>query len=68
MAGVLPADVMEAVNALCKLQDADDCITDILAWDDEGDIEIAEDYFTNLAAMILFRMKDSLIKYLDDNE
>ena len=65
MAGVLPEDVMETVNALWKLQDADDCITDILAWDGEGDMEIAEEYFTNLAVMVLFRMKDRLMKYLN---
>lgn len=68
MAGVLPSDVMETVNALCKLQDADDCITDILAWDGEGDIEIAEDFFTNLASMVLFMLKDRLMRYINDSD
>lgn len=67
MAGVLPSDVMEAVNALCKLQDADDRISEILAEDGEEmiEMEIAEEHFTNLAAMVLFRMKDRLLKYLN---
>lgn len=70
MAGILPEDVMEDVNALCKLQDAADCISGILAKDGEGDMEreIAEEHFTNLAAMILFRMKDRLVKYLNCDE
>lgn len=67
MAGVLPSDVMETVNALCKLQDADDCISEILAEDGEEmiEMEIAEEHFTNLAAMVLFRMKYRLLKYLN---
>lgn len=68
MAGVLPSDVMETVNALCKLQDADDCVTDILAWDGEGGIEIAEDFFTNLASMVLFMLKDRLMRYINDSD
>lgn len=70
IAGVLPADAMETLNALCKLQDADDCISEILAEDGEGDMEreMAEEHFTNLAAMVLFRMKDRLIKHLTDDE
>lgn len=69
MAGVLPSDVMETVNALCKLQDADDCITDVLAWDGEDmEKQIVEEHFTNLASMVLFMLKDRLMRYINDSE
>ena len=69
MAGILPDDVMEAVTALCKLQDADDCISEIFAWDGETvERELIEDHFTGITGLLMFKLKDSLTKYLNDNE
>lgn len=69
MAGILPDDVMEAVTALCKLQDADDCISEIFAWDGETvERELVDDHFTGITGLLMFKLKDSLTKYLNDNE
>lgn len=69
MACVLPEDVMETVDALCELHNAGCCVGDIFAWDGEDmERQIVEEHFTNLASMVLFMLKDRLMRYINDSE